>query len=109
MRGAFLTTLLAAASLTMAGKAAAGDAAAGRQKAMQVCAVCHGPNGVAVAPETPNLAGEPEGYLTRQLKAFRSGKRQHEVMAVIAKSLSDDDIANLAAWFNSIQVTATPP
>lgn len=109
MRGAFLTTLLAAAVLTMAGTAAAGDAAAGRQKAMQVCAVCHGPNGVAVAPETPNLAGEPEGYLGRQLRAFRSGKRQHEVMAVIAKSLSDEDIDNLAAWFNSIKVSAAPP
>ncbi len=106
MRQAILASLLAAA---LPGAAWAGDAAAGKEKALHVCAVCHGPAGVAVAPETPNLAGEPEGYLSRQLKAFRSGKRQHEVMAVIAKSLSDDDIANLAAWFNSIQVTATPP
>lgn len=87
---------------------AAGDAAAGRQKA-QMCTVCHGPLGIASAPETPNLAGEPEGYIGRQLRAFRSGARQHEVMGVMAKSLSDADIENLAAWFASIKVEAKAP
>ncbi len=101
-----VVSLLLAAALP--GAALAGDAAAGRQKA-QMCAVCHGPMGIAAAPETPNLAGEPEGYIGRQLRAFRSGKRQHEVMSVIAKSLSDEDIDNVAAWFNSIKVTATAP
>lgn len=96
--------LLAAA---LPGAALAGDAAAGRQKA-QACAVCHGPVGIAVAPETPNLAGDPEGYLGRQLRAFRGGTRQHEVMSVMAKSLSDADIDDLAAWFSSIKVEATP-
>lgn len=88
--------------------AAAGDAAQGRQKA-QACAVCHGPLGIATAPETPNLAGEPEGYLMRQLRAFRGGTRHHEVMSVMAKSLSDADIENLAAWFASIKVEAKAP
>lgn len=106
MRSVLLTTLLAAA---LPGAAAAGDAAAGRQKAAQACSVCHGANGLATAPETPNLAGEPEGYIVRQLRAFRSGKRQHEVMAVIAKPLTDEEIDNLAAWFNSIKLTATLP
>ncbi len=45
----------------------------------------------------PNLAGESEMYLQAQLKAFRSSKRTHEIMSVVAKQLSDDDIANLAA------------
>jgi cytochrome c553 len=98
-------TLLLAAALP----AAAADLAAGRQKAQQVCAVCHGPLGVAMAPETPNLAGEPAGYLGRQLKAYRSGARPHEVMAVIAKSLSDADIDNVAAWFASIRIEASAP
>jgi cytochrome c553 len=93
---------------TLPGAARAGDAVAGRAKA-QMCTVCHGPMGIAVAPETPNLAGEPEGYIARQLRAFRNGKRQHEVMTVIAKSLSDEDIDNVAAWFNSIKVTASAP
>jgi cytochrome c553 len=92
--------LLAAA---LPGAAVAGDAAAGRQKA-QACAVCHGTMGISVAPETPNLAGEPEGYLARQLQAFRSGKRSHEVMNVIAKPLSDADIGDLAAWFASLKI-----
>jgi len=100
VRAVVLTTLLAAA---LPGAAVAGDAAAGKQKA-QACAVCHGPMGMAVAPETPNLAGEPEGYLARQLQAFRSGKRQHEVMNVIAKPLSDADIGDLAAWFASLKI-----
>lgn len=98
--------LLAAA---LPGAAVAGDAAAGKQKALQACAVCHGQAGIAAAPETPNLAGEPAGYLARQLRAFRNGKRQHEVMSVIAKSLSDEEIDNVASWFSSIQVTATAP
>ncbi|QTN24503.1 cytochrome c [Rhizobacter sp. AJA081-3] len=100
-----LPLLLAAA---LPGAAVAGDASAGRLKA-QACSVCHGPVGIAVAPETPNLAGEPEGYIVRQLRAFRTGKRQHEVMNVIAKPLSDEDIDNVAAWFASIRITATAP
>lgn len=60
--------------------------------------------GIAVAPNTPNLAGQPEVYLASQLKQFRSGKRQNEVMAVIAKGLTDGDIDDLATWFASIQV-----
>lgn len=105
MRAVVLTTLLAAA---LPGAALAGDPAAGKQKA-QACAVCHGPMGIAVAPETPNLAGEPEGYLTRQLQAFRSGKRQHEVMNVIAKPLTDAEIGDLAAWFASLKIELKTP
>ena len=107
----------AAASLAWGGRgprAAAGGAAradeidAGRAKA-QACSVCHGPPGLAVAPDAPNLAGQPAMYLAAQLRAYRSGARRHEVMSVMAKPLSDDDIANLAAWFAAIRVEATPP
>ena len=81
----------------------AADAEAGRQKA-QLCAACHGPMGLAVMPNTPNLAGQPEQYLTEQLKAYRGGKRVHEQMSLLAKPLSDDDIANVSAWYASLQV-----
>jgi cytochrome c553 len=87
---------------------AAGDRAAGRAKA-QACAVCHGPLGLSVAPDTPNLAGHPATYLVAQLQHFRSGARKHEVMNVMAKMLSDDDMVNLAAWFSAIKVEATAP
>jgi cytochrome c553 len=95
--------LATALALAVAASTASADAAAGRAKA-QMCAPCHGANGLAVAPNTPHLAGQPESYLVEQLKAYRSGKRAHEVMAVVAKPLTDADIADLAAWFGSLEI-----
>lgn len=88
--------------------AQANDANTGRLKA-QACAVCHGPLGLSVTPDAPNLAGQPALYTATQLRAYRSGARKHEVMAVMAKPLTDDDIAQLAAWFASIRVDAQSP
>ncbi len=99
-----------AAALLLAGgsPAWAQDAATGRAKA-QACSVCHGQDGISTTPDAPHLAGQPAIYLAAQLRAYRSGARKHEVMAVMAKPLTDDDILNLAAWFNSIRVQATAP
>ena len=94
--------------VALAGPAAADGAAAGRAKA-QTCAVCHGPFGISVQPDAPNLAGQPAIYLAAQLKAYRSGVRKHEVMAVMVRPLSDDDIDQLAAWFASIRIEAQVP
>ena len=88
--------------------AAAADVAAGKAKAGEYTP-CHGANGLAVAPDAPNLAGDSVYYLTAQLKAFRGGERKHEQMSIIAKGLTDEDIADLAAWFSAITVTATLP
>jgi cytochrome c553 len=85
----------------------ANEIEAGREKA-QSCAVCHGNNGMAQAPGAPNLAGQPAMYLVEQLKNYRSGKRSHEIMNVIAKPLSDTEINNLAAWYASIQIEVRP-
>ena len=105
-----MSTAALAAVLAMAafpGRAA--DTSPGRQKA-RACAVCHGVLGLSSAPDAPNLAGQPELYLATQLQAYRSGKRQHEVMSVMAKPLSDDDIRELAAWFASLVIEVkTPP
>ena len=100
--------LAAALALACAAGAHAQDAAAGRAKAA-ACAMCHGPVGIAAAPDTPNLAGQPASYIEEQLKAYRGGSRRHEVMSLMARPLTDADIANLAAWFSSIKVEATPP
>ena len=94
-------TCLAASSL-------AADVAAGRQKAA-ACTVCHGPLGLATLPDAPNLAGQSAIYLGAQLRAYRSGVRQHEVMSLMAKPLSDADIDNLAAWYGSLVVEVKPP
>ena len=102
---ALLAAMLALACVTCAH---AQDASAGKAKA-GACAMCHGPQGIAVAPDTPNLAGQPASYIAEQLKAYRDGTRKHEIMSLMAKPLTDADIANLAAWFSSIKVEATPP
>jgi cytochrome c553 len=88
--------------------ASAADAATGKAKA-QPCALCHGPVGISTLPDAPNLAAQPAIYVAAQLRAFRSGKRRHEVMNVIAKPLTDDDIDSLAAWFASIRIEAQAP
>ena len=100
--------LIALALLAGASLAHAQDAAAGKAKAT-ACAMCHGPLGIATAPETPNLAGQPASYIAEQLKAYRGGARRHEIMSLMAKPLSDADIANLAAWFSSVKVEASAP
>jgi len=100
---------LAIVATMVALPAASQDAAAGRAKAQQLCAVCHGPNGLATAPDAPHLAGQSAIYTAAQLRAYRSGERKHEVMAVIARQLSDADMAELAAWYASIKVEAKAP
>ena len=102
-----LVTGLAFAGLACVAHAADGDVAAGRQKAA-ACAVCHGPLGLATLPDAPNLAGQSAIYLAAQLKAYRGGSRQHEVMTLMAKPLSDVDIDNLAAWYSSLKVQVQP-
>ncbi|WP_159591216.1 c-type cytochrome [Chelativorans xinjiangense] len=102
-----LFTAFGLAALT--GVAAAGDMQAGRQIASAQCRTCHGLDGIAQIPVAPHLAGESEIYLQTQLKAFRSGKRTNEMMDVVAKDLTDDDIANVAAWYSSINITVEMP
>jgi cytochrome c553 len=87
----------------------ANDVAEGRAKADAACSLCHGANGIAGMPSAPNLAGQQAIYLSEQLKNYRSGKRHHEVMGVIAKSLTDAEIANLSAWYSAIKVTVEVP
>lgn len=84
------------------------DAAKGRQKA-RTCVNCHGALGLAQLPNAPNLAGESAIYTSGQLKAFRDGRRVHEQMSIVAQGLSDDDIADLAAWYEAIEVEVTEP
>ena len=90
-----MTALLFASSSAMAG-----DAAAGKAKSA-ICASCHGANGHSVNPLWPNLAGQKEQYLAKQIKAFREGDRKDPMMSPMAAALSDDDIANLAAYYSS--------
>lgn len=100
--------MLGALLLALAGSCAA-DVAAGKAKAEAACAMCHGPLGLSMQPGVPNLAGQQEIYLAEQLKHFRNGKRVNEVMSVIVKPLSNEDIDNLAAWYGSLRVQVEEP
>jgi cytochrome c553 len=88
---------------------AAGDAAAGKTKAGAMCRVCHGLDGIAKMPDAPNLAGQQEIYLVRSLTAYKTGERQNPQMSVVAPTLSEKDIANLAAYYASIKITVHEP
>ena len=90
------------------GHAHAGDARAGRQK-LTTCQGCHGLDGLSKNPEAPNLAGQLESYLVRSLAAYKTGERRNESMNIVAKDLSDEDIADVAAYYASIQVDVLPP
>ena len=79
---------------------AAGDAKAGQSKSA-VCAACHGMDGNSNGPEWPNLAGQHESYIVKQLKAFKSGQRNNALMTPQAQVLSDQDMEDLAAYFSS--------
>ncbi len=103
-----LAALAAAAIAVTLSTASASDPKAGRKKAA-ACKTCHGIDGIAKIPIAPHIAGESKIYLQTQLKAFRSGKRKHEIMSVIAGQLSDEDISDISAWYASITFTATMP
>ena len=92
-----LTTLLCSLFVTGTGFAA-GDAAKGKAKSA-TCMACHGANGISAIPMYPNLAGQKEAYLAKQLKAFRDGTRQDAQMKAMVAALSDEDINNLAAYY----------
>jgi len=81
----------------------AGDVKAGRAKAM-MCQACHGLDGLSKTPDAPNIAGQTEPYIVAQLQAFKAGARKNDAMSVVAPSLSDKDIEDLAAYFSAIEI-----
>ncbi|WP_195820070.1 c-type cytochrome [Roseobacter sp. MH60115] len=93
--------MILSGALLCAGPLAAelvGDRDAGRKISGQ-CRTCHGADGFATIPIAPHIGGEPESYLRAQLTAFRDGTREHEMMTIVAANLSDQQIADLAAWY----------
>jgi cytochrome c553 len=81
--------------------AEAADPAAGQAKSA-MCGTCHGKNGIGTAPNYPNLAGQKSQYLVQQMTLFRSGERKSEQMNIIAQALTDQDIQDLAAYYESL-------
>ena len=69
-----------------------------------MCQACHGTDGISKVPEAPNIAAQTEPYIAMQLRAFKSGARKNDVMSVVAQTLSDKDIDDLAAYFSAIEI-----
>ncbi|WP_223788448.1 c-type cytochrome [Marinicella meishanensis] len=83
--------------------AQAGDAEKGKEKAQQVCATCHGMDGVGIDDTYPKLAGQYADYMEQALKDYRSGNRKNAIMAGFAATLTDEDIANLAKYYSTLK------
>jgi cytochrome c553 len=71
----------------------------GRAKAQEVCVACHGEQGVSVAPEYPNLAGQSGAAIYKQLSDYRTGSRTNQLMTDIAKALDEATLADVAAYY----------
>ena len=100
---AVATTVIALGMSTTA--QAEGSVEAGQQKSA-VCVACHGPDGNSANPEWPSLAGQHAGFLIEQLKAFKEGERQNALMSPMAIGLSEQDMQDLAAYYEAQQPAA---
>jgi cytochrome c553 len=102
-----LVLLAAAVSFLRCGPVPAANVAAGKTTAAR-CTGCHGENGISPMPLVPSLAGEPDDFTQWQLVYFRSGTRKSGVMEPIAKSLDNDQIRNLGAYYASLPPPKPP-
>jgi len=98
MRRLVILALLAVFSFSVN---AAGNADAGKAKSA-TCSACHGAAGISANDLWPNLAGQKEGYLVKQIKAFKNGDRQDPSMAPMVGALSDQDIEDIAAYYSNL-------
>ena len=96
--------IVLAALMSCSTLAAAADIAAGKAKA-ELCAACHGDNGISQTENVPSLAGQLDQFMQWQLVFFRAGTRKNEQMQPIVEQLNNDDIRNLGAYFAQL----TPP
>jgi cytochrome c553 len=101
MNKIIFSLILALISINVA-FAATGNAEAGKTKAA-MCAACHGSNGIGASDAYPNLAGQHADYTVKQLKAFKSGMRVNPLMGPMAAGLSEQDMADLGAYFSSLE------
>jgi cytochrome c553 len=100
-----LLLILCMNGLVQAGESATDDPVAGQSKTV-ICGACHGPEGNSLVPVFPNLAGQGERYLLKQLQEIRDGKRVVPEMTGLLVPLSDQDLADIAAHYAGQKVSA---
>jgi len=99
-----LSALISVSAFANEAKAPAkADLAKGQEKATQVCAACHTADGSRGSPANPILQGQHTEYLVKQLTEFKAGKRANPIMSGMAGALSEEDMKNVAAFYNSKQ------
>lgn len=97
-----MRTLITLVSLVFVSFAAqATDIDKGKQSALS-CQSCHGATGISTNPLYPNLAGQKATYLVKQIRDFKTGKRQDPIMSAMVKSLSEEDLSNIAEYYSSL-------
>jgi cytochrome c553 len=105
VRSVLCATVISAA---MTATSFAADLEAGKKKA-ELCAGCHGENGISQMENIPSLAGQPDQFIQWQLVFFRSGTRKNEQMQPIVEQINNEDIRNLGAYFASLPPPKAPP
>jgi cytochrome c553 len=103
-----LTAALLAVIFGGGSMAEAADLAAGKAKA-EICAGCHGENGISTTENIPSLAGQLDQFIQWQLVYFRAGSRKNEAMQPVVEQLNNEDIRNLGAYFASLAPPKAPP
>jgi cytochrome c553 len=102
MKSATILSLLAAAlALSATSAVAGGDPVAGKAKTV-TCVACHGQDGNSIDPQYPRLAGQYADYMEQALHEYKSGQRDNAIMKGFASQLSDQDIADVAAYFSQM-------
>ena len=93
---------LSGAALMISGQVIAADIEAGKSKAAEACASCHGADGNSPAPNFPHIGGQYRTYIAKVLRDYKSGSRTDPVMNGMAAALSKEDIENLAFYYASL-------
>lgn len=103
-----LLSILFVLSLFINKPSSAADIEAGATKSA-TCAACHGTNGISAVDNYPNLAGQHADYIIKQIKAFQAGERKDAMMSPMAASLSETDMADIAAYYASFAIDGSKP
>ena len=97
----YVIAAISGVALMVSGQGIAADIEAGKSKAAEVCASCHGADGNSPAPNFPKIGGQHRTYLEKALKDYKSGERNDPIMAGMVAALSVEDIENLAFYYSS--------
>ena len=103
----FVITVFSGIFLLISGQVLAGDIEAGKKKAAEVCAACHGLDGNSPNPAFPKIAGQYRTYLEKSLIEYKTGERKNAIMSGMAAALSTEDIDNLSVYYSSQSGLAT--